>query len=263
MKAFFTTVAGLACLLASAQTADDNTPAEDAVAQPQSDGANFFPADAENAPVGVQGDFPPPPGYFPQNPGGFAPPPFPSERGTAGAEAAPNPGKKEVAKDVQGAEDGKAAEENTEEAVEEEAPPDEPKKRDLPRIEKVDTTKFPQELQNLFKRNPFGASIGYGRGADGRESHAPKNLNLHSIYSVDGKWYFDIRDASLKKSYTVTLGGKTDASTPYAVDFYDEETNSVSVTSDLSSFVMTLKTPDPPTRAVAPQKNSKTRTGRR
>ena len=39
---------------------------------------------------------------------------------------------------------------------------------------------------------------------------------------------------------------------PYTVDFYDDETNSVSVSSNLESLTLTLKTPDAPT-GPAPQ----------
>ncbi len=118
-----------------------------------------------------------------------------------------------------------------------------------------------QTLKDLFARNPFGktkveANINKVETA---EVQAPKGLELRSIYCVSKKWYFSIFDSSLKKTYTVKLGDKTSPDQPYAVDFYDEETNSISVSSNLSAFVLTLKTPDAPTGAnIAPSTSTPT-----
>lgn len=113
-----------------------------------------------------------------------------------------------------------------------------------------------EAVEKLIAKNPFGSKSAASRagakaagtGADAKRAA----LELRAIYCVDGKWKFDLFDTAAKTSYTVGLRQAISEKSPYTVDFYDDETNSVSVSSNLESLTLTLKTPDAPTGA-APQ----------
>ena len=104
------------------------------------------------------------------------------------------------------------------------------------------------QIKQLLEKNPF-APAGVSAAASGTSvgkigNAAPKGLQLNGIYCVDGAWYFALSDTVQKKSYTVKLGEKYSENSPYAVDFFDDETNSVSVSSVLGSWTLTLKERD-------------------
>lgn len=113
-----------------------------------------------------------------------------------------------------------------------------------------------EAVEKLIAKNPFGSKNAASRGvakAAGMGADAKRaSLELRAIYCVDGKWKFDLFDTAAKTSYTVGLRQEISEKNPYTVDFYDDETNSVSVSSNLESLTLTLKTPDAPTGA-APQ----------
>ena len=271
MRALLTTVIATACLLASAQARfEGSADADRQTAEPFREAMDLpFDAPGPVPPQNGQPDFPPPPNAYafpkpPENSNIPPPPPY-NAASIRQEESEDSSGRQNIPQTPQNTDEVKTASETAPDDGEADASANPDAKPEAPKIAE-DLTKFPPELKKLFERNPFGASIGVsGAGASGA-SQTPKGLNLHSIYCVDGKWYFSIRDVSLKKDYVVMLGGKTDSLCPYAVDFYDEETNSISVTSNLNSFVMTLKTPDEPKGAPTPpppppheQKNTKTK----
>ena len=102
-------------------------------------------------------------------------------------------------------------------------------------------------ITSLLKRNPFGNSLQSEASASEQASSAhepPQGLELRSIYCVDGKWYFGIADTKLKTFYTIPLGAKQGDAIPYSIDFYDDETNSISITNDLGSYTLSLKERD-------------------
>lgn len=112
-----------------------------------------------------------------------------------------------------------------------------------------------ETLARLFEKNPFGSkSADAAKSGDaGKQTEAQKSaLELRSIYCVDGKWFFCVFDSAAKLSYTLELRGKITEKIPYCVDFYDDETKSISISGNLESATLTLKTPDAPTGA-APQ----------
>lgn len=113
-----------------------------------------------------------------------------------------------------------------------------------------------EAVEKLLAKNPFGsksAAAGAGEKTAGSGADAKRAaLELRAIYCVDGKWKFDLFDTAAKTSYTVGLRQELSEKVPYTVDFYDDETNSVSVSSNLESLTLTLKTPDAPT-GPAPQ----------
>lgn len=116
--------------------------------------------------------------------------------------------------------------------------------------------KYGETLARLFEKNPFGSKSAdgakrnaYTQAAGGAQKSA---LELRSIYCVDGRWFFCVFDSAAKLSYTLELRGKITEKVPYCVDFYDDETNSISISGNLESATLTLKTPDAPTGA-APQ----------
>lgn len=112
-----------------------------------------------------------------------------------------------------------------------------------------------ETVEKLLAKNPFGsksaAAQAGARAATGADAKRAA-LELRAIYCVDGKWKFDLFDTAAKTSYTVGLRQELSEKVPYTVDFYDDETNSVSVSSNLESLTLTLKTPDAPT-GPAPQ----------
>ena len=56
-----------------------------------------------------------------------------------------------------------------------------------------------------------------------------------------------IYDASMKMSYRIGLRQPQNDMSPYTIDFYDEETNSISISNSLGTYTLTLKVPDAPT----------------
>ena len=75
-----------------------------------------------------------------------------------------------------------------------------------------------------------------------RASNAPCLFASSSaIYCINDKWFFSVYDTREKKYYTLELRGKTSEKVPYSVEFFDDETNSISITSALSTQVLKLK----------------------
>lgn len=105
-------------------------------------------------------------------------------------------------------------------------------------------------LQKLYERNPFGSANSAAAAQAQAEAAAPRGLELRSIYCIDGVWRFSIYDDAQKKSYTLELGGKFSEQTPYAVDFFDDETNSISVATPIGAYTLTLKERDQLTAAA-------------
>lgn len=122
--------------------------------------------------------------------------------------------------------------------------------------------KFSERVESLLKNNPFGSTEKSG-GISGAHK-TPEGLELRSVFRVDGKWFFGIFDSGTKRSYTLPLGKKTDKDAIYEVDFFDDETNSISLTSAIGSYTLTLKEPDRATAAAkapaAQKKDDQTKT---
>lgn len=107
-----------------------------------------------------------------------------------------------------------------------------------------------ERIKEMLRKNPFAPTGSSGSGgALGEETPqaaAPAGLQLRGISRVDGKWTFFVFDAAVKTAYRIELGKPADERTPYSIDFFDEETNSVSISNTLGSYTLTLKTPDAP-----------------
>ncbi|MBO5254930.1 MAG: hypothetical protein J6B07_03800 [Opitutales bacterium] len=121
-----------------------------------------------------------------------------------------------------------------------------------------------KNLQRLYEKNPFGVSTNTANVQQIDNVASPQGLELRSIYCVNNKWHFSIRDSAQEKSYTLRLGEPYSEAIPYAVDFFDEETNSVSLTSPIGSYTLVLKERDeltgkPVVGTSAKSKNSKTK----
>ena len=99
-------------------------------------------------------------------------------------------------------------------------------------------------LQRLYEKNPFGNASGSSAQLAQAEPTAPNGLQLRSIYCVDGIWRFSIYDDAQKRSYTLKLGDKYSEETPYAVEFFDDETNTISIMTPIGSYELTLKERD-------------------
>ncbi len=100
-------------------------------------------------------------------------------------------------------------------------------------------------IDSLLERNPFFAS--QSRRAGGVIQEAPAGLELRSISCVNGKWLFGIADTQQKKNYVIALGrAGAGSGVPYTVDFYDDETNSISISDNMGIYTLTLKEPDAP-----------------
>ena len=102
----------------------------------------------------------------------------------------------------------------------------------------------------LLGRNPFGKAP---TSKSAKDAKSGANLQLTSICCIDGKWNFVVTDADSKASYALPLKGRITEELPYRVDFFDEETMSVSVSNSVAEYVLTLKTPDEPAAAPAAQ----------
>ncbi len=102
-------------------------------------------------------------------------------------------------------------------------------------------------VSSLIERNPFGKTNEQGMSQQQNIiPEAPKGLEFRSIYCIDKKWTFGIYDGALKKHYSIPLGKHNDESLPYVIDFYDDETNSISISDKLGTYTLTLKEPDRP-----------------
>ncbi len=133
-----------------------------------------------------------------------------------------------------------------------------------------------KNLQLLYKKNPFGESTATATEQQQQGASttmvSPQGLELRSIYKVNNTWFFSVRDTTQDKSYTLKLGEAYTDSIPFAVEFFDDETNSVSITSPLGSYTLTLKERDELTgkpvvgssakKSTKTLKNSKTNTKR-
>ena len=104
--------------------------------------------------------------------------------------------------------------------------------------------------ETLLGRNPFGNTPTTKTAKDAKNG---ASLQLTSVCCIDGKWNFVVTDAGSKASYALPLKGRITEELPYRVDFFDEETMSVSVSNSVAEYVLTLKTPDEPAAAPAPQ----------
>lgn len=108
-----------------------------------------------------------------------------------------------------------------------------------------------QQIKSLLRKNPFaepGSVVANGLFDNSQSpAAAPEGLELRSITCIDGKWKFYIYDASMKMGYRVGLKQPHNDMSPYTVDFYDEETNSISISNSLGTYTLTLKVPDAPT----------------
>ncbi len=110
----------------------------------------------------------------------------------------------------------------------------------------------PEELKikSLLRKNPFaepGSVVENGTfGESQSPATAPDGLELRGITCIDGKWKFYVYDASMKMGYRIGLRQPQTDLSPYTIDFYDEETNSVSISNSLGTYTLTLKIPDAP-----------------
>ncbi len=104
-------------------------------------------------------------------------------------------------------------------------------------------------VDSLLERNPFFASQSRRPGA---VQQAPQGLELRSISCINGKWFFGIADTAQNKRYVVPLGRQGAIGVPYIIDFYDDETNSISISDSVGCYTLTLKESENPTgRPVA------------
>ena len=97
-------------------------------------------------------------------------------------------------------------------------------------------------LEKLFERNPFGTPKNSSAGSKAAEdaTKTPQGLELRSICRIGGAWYFGISDSAQKKSYTLKLGAKPDANTPFAAEFFDDETNTILVSTPIGVYSLCL-----------------------
>jgi hypothetical protein len=107
-----------------------------------------------------------------------------------------------------------------------------------------------QKIKSLLRKNPFaepGSVVENGTFGDTTSpATAPDGLELRGITCIDGKWKFYVYDASMKMGYRIGLRQPQTDMSPYTIDFYDEETNSVSISNSLGTYTLTLKIPDAP-----------------
>lgn len=216
------------------------------------------------------GDFPPPGDFDGPPPFDEPPPQQQMQNGQNGATAPTeiqmtnngNGGEyadAEIAEETDGQADGQEVQ--AEEQAEEEKPAEEPEKqRDafVPFDESnMDVSNFDEDesdiIKKLFENNPFGTPP-ISVSGNKKDEKKTNGLELGAIYCVNNKWFFSVYDTKAKKSYTLELRGKTSEKVPYSVEFFDDETNSISITSALSTQVLTLrKRSAPPKTAAKPQ----------
>ncbi len=99
----------------------------------------------------------------------------------------------------------------------------------------------------LLRRNPFGNGPAAKPGKDAKSG---ASLQLTSVCCIDGRWNFVVTDTDSKASYALPLKGGITEELQYRVDFFDEDTMSVSVSNSVAEYVLTLKTPDEPAAAA-------------
>lgn len=113
------------------------------------------------------------------------------------------------------------------------------------------------ETQSLVSRNPFGNAP----SSKSAESEQEQNLfELTSVYFIDDKWNFVVVDTANKISYALVLKGQISDEIPLQVNFFDEESMSISLSNAVAEYVLTLKTPEAPTQtevAAAPAQKEK------
>ncbi len=109
-------------------------------------------------------------------------------------------------------------------------------------------------IKKLFDNNPFGTPP-VAVSSKKEDEKKANSLELSAIYCVNNKWFFSVYDTREKKYYTLELRGKTSEKVPYSVEFFDDETNSISITSALSTQVLKLKE-----RAALPKAAAKPQT---
>ena len=95
-------------------------------------------------------------------------------------------------------------------------------------------------IKKLFDNNPFGTPP-VAVSSKKEDEKKANSLELSAIYCINDKWFFSVYDTREKKYYTLELRGKTSEKVPYSVEFFDDETNSISITSALSTQVLKLK----------------------
>ncbi len=96
-------------------------------------------------------------------------------------------------------------------------------------------------IKKLLANNPFDGYIQSRTAMRGTGSAESASIELHSIYCVNGEWFFGIYDIKQKKSYTLKYGEKGNKNVPYFVDSFDVENNSININTGETSFVLTLK----------------------
>ena len=123
-----------------------------------------------------------------------------------------------------------------------------------------------KNLQLLYEKNPFGQStnVALQQQSSANAMTSPQGLELRSIYCVDNVWYFGVYDSAQNKSFRLRLGQPYTEAIPYAIEFFDDETNSVSITSPMGSYTITLKERDQltgkPVVGTSAKKTTKTKT---
>ncbi len=113
-------------------------------------------------------------------------------------------------------------------------------------------------IKEMLSKNPFADSPNStsSKAEEQIEVQAPEGLELRGIARVDGEWIFFIHDTPAKLDYKIGLKEPITEKTPYTIDFYDDETNSVSISNNVGTYVITLKTPDAPSGKMSSQNSA-------
>ncbi len=116
-------------------------------------------------------------------------------------------------------------------------------------------------IKDMLSKNPFSDSPNSGNETteNASEQQSPEGLELRGISRVDGNWTFFIHDTQAKLDYKIGMKQPITEKIPFTIDFYDDETNSVSISNNIASYILTLKTPDAPsgkTPSAAPLSSS-------
>ena len=120
---------------------------------------------------------------------------------------------------------------------------DEQPQEEAPKLKIKPPSEFSEKVEAMLQRNPFGQSSFVSAMSVAEENNG--GFQLRSVYCVDKKWYFGIYEISAKKFYTLKMGERHSEDVPYIVDFYDDETQSVSFSTPLGTYTLTLKERDP------------------
>ncbi len=115
-------------------------------------------------------------------------------------------------------------------------------------ILKENISKEEEIIKEMLSKNPFSDSPNSSNGTteNSTEQQSPEGLELRGISRVDGNWTFFIHDTQAKLDYKIGMKQPITEKIPFTIDFYDDETNSVSISNNISSYILTLKTPDAP-----------------